>query len=109
MKTKLIESTTLAGLYDMDATIAIVDHPTHGRLLLCDGFGGMDEPRGGMYRWEHGVVCQLHPDDTLADLEADWNDFTTIREAVITGHDDSRPILEWTGSQVAALAKSAGL
>ena len=95
--------------YGMGGMIAIVDHPAHGRLLIADGYGGEDQIRGGAVRWEHGMVAQLQPGDTLAHLDADWNGKVTLMDAVRHGHDDSRPVLDWHGRAIAALARAAKL
>jgi len=105
----VIESETREGQYDMTWTAAIIEHPQHGRLYLAEGFGGMDSIEGGMYRWQHGLACRVLPSDTLESLEDDCNDYSTIREAMTSGHDDSRPVLEWSGSMIAAVAQAAGL
>lgn len=108
-KATVIEKRNIKRDYGFDGVEAIVDHPKHGRLLVCDGFGGMDSLRGGAVRFEHGIVCKLHDDDTFAALDAAWNDVTTIMAAVTTGYDDSRPVLEWDGMMVAKLAEGCGL
>ena len=107
---QVIETETVDRDYGMHGTNAIIDHPRHGRLLLRDGFGGMDDLRGGAVRWEHGIAVQLQPTDTLASLRA-GNDYehATAFERVVKGYDDSRPVLDWTGDMVAQVAKSAGL
>ena len=110
MKTQLIEMENVGREYGFDGTQAIVDHPEHGRLLLTDGFGGMGDLRGGAVRWEHGLVVKLLPGDTLDGLrDAPWNEFCDTFDAVIKGYDDSRPVLNWHGPVVAALAAQAGL
>ena len=109
-KTKLIESTTETGVYDISSTMAIIEHPQHGRLLICDGYGGEGTLQGGTYRWKHGVVCKIKPTDTLPSLEhEDWNEGTTALDAVLHGCDDTRPVLDWHGQAIAAIAKQAGI
>ncbi len=94
----------------MHYTIAIIQHATHGRLLLCQGFGGVDTLKGGAYRWQHGLACKLQPSDTLASLRAGkWNESTSLLDAVIHGADKSRELLTWTGAQLTKLAQVAGL
>lgn len=108
--TKLIEKREVTRDYGFDGIDAIVDHPTHGRLLIMDGFGGTDTLKGGAVRWEHGMAIKLQDGDTIDGLiNGEWNDYTTLMGAVIAGHDDSRPILEWDGDMVESVAKSVGL
>lgn len=108
MSTAAIEHETTRGQYDMQYDSLVVDHPEHGRLLLMQGFGGVDQLRGGAYRWEHGAAYQLQPGDTLERLrEAAWNEWTSLYDAVLHGHDASRPMLEWNGHMVRAVAESA--
>jgi hypothetical protein len=95
--------------YGFSGVEAIIDHPEHGRLLICDGFGGMDDLKGGAVRFEHGLVVKLHDEDTFDALDADWNEATSVMTAVTHGYDDTRPVLEWTGYMVDELAKACGL
>ena len=102
----IIEQRTAERDYQFAGVDAIISHPMHGRLLICDGFGGMGELRGGAVRWEHGIAIKLHNDDTLDDLYAD--NYRILARA-ISGGDDSRPIMPWTGTTISALARNAGL
>ena len=43
--------------------------------------------------------------DAFEVLDADWNDFTSTINAVLTGNDPERPILDWTGYAIANIAK----
>lgn len=90
---------------------AIIDHPVHGRLLLCDGFGGVDSLDGGCVRWRHGSACRLLPDDTLASLDEErHNDEYSALHALVKGYGSrGRQMLEWSGDDVARLAESVGL
>lgn len=107
---RTLEQDTQQGLYDMPFNVQVVQHPRHGRLLLTQGWGGMDSPKGGAYRWEHGAAYQLQAEDTLESLRSEeWNDYTSLYEAVLRGYDDSRPVLEWDGNMVAALATSVAV
>lgn len=109
MTTKLIESESVERDYGFAGTIAIVEHSTHGRLLIQDGYGEMDL-RGGMVRWEHGMVIKLQPADTIESLRADMGKVPVSDwERMVHGYDDARPVLGWDGRMVAAIAKSAGL
>ena len=108
-KATVIEKRDVERDYGLSGIDAIVDHPEHGRLLVCDGYGGMDDIKGGAVRFEHGLVVKLHNDDTFAALDGDWNEATSIMSAVTHGYDESRPVLEWPGFMVAKLAKACGL
>lgn len=107
MSARIVEHRTMDGVYGIEYLQMIVDHQEHGRLLLTEGFGGHDTPEGGQYRWKHGLAAKLHPGDTFADLDAPWNDHTDTIGAVLGGHDDSRPVQEWRGYIVSALAEGA--
>ena len=106
MEITLIEQRKVECEYQFTGTDAIIDHPKYGRLFICDGFGGMDELRGGAIRWEHGMAIKLLPGDTLDVLHA--NNASILFYARI-GDDNSRPVLPWTGMMVAAVARTAGL
>lgn len=108
-KVIIIEQRDVERDYGFRGVEAIVEHEAHGRLLVCDGFGGKDSLRGGSVRFEHGMVCKLHDDDTFDSLDADWNDYTTVKSAIQAGYDGSRPVLDWGGHVIARLAKSCGL
>lgn len=108
MSATIIERETETGQYGHSHDVMVVEHPEHGRLLLVEGFGGMDAPRGGAYRWEHGAVYRLQPNDTLASLrESEWNEWTNLYEATVHGYDDTRPPLDWSGVMVQSLAEHA--
>lgn len=105
---KIIEKNTEEGQYGFNFDEMIVEHQTHGRLLLVEGFSGQDELRGGMYRWSSGIAVKLQPDDTIKSLrDGEWNDFTSLYQAVTTGHDDSRPVMDWDGWAIDKIAKAA--
>lgn len=96
-KATLIETDKIKGAYDIDCTIAIVEHPDHGRLLVQEGFGG-DGVEGETYRWRHGIAAKIKNDDTIQSLrDGEWNNYTSTLEAVCAGQDASRPLLEWPG------------
>ena len=104
MKTKLIEKRAAEGRYGMTTDSMILDTDTHGRLLITDGYGG-DDVNGFCCRWTHGIAVQLKPSDTFAVLDEDWNDCTSTYDAVVNGYDNNRPVLNWTGHAIAAIAK----
>lgn len=103
--TALIEAKTIPGAYDLGRTLLIVEHPQHGRLLLAEEYGGEQSLCGGQYRW--GSAYRLRADDTFRALAADWNEATTVLQAVEHGADDSRPPLDWSPVVVAAMAQTA--
>lgn len=108
MGATIIEQEAREGQYGMTYSTMVVEHQEHGRLLLVEGFGGMDSVQGGAYRWEHGVACRLQSGDTLESLHAEaWNEGTSRYEAVVAGRDDSRPVLEWSGHAIRAIVASA--
>lgn len=105
----VIETRDAAREYGFKGKEAIVDHPSHGRLLIVDGFGGQDTLSGGAVRWRHGRVCKLLPDDSFRSLDAAWNAETSVQDAALAGYDSDRPLQEWTGNQLASLANACGL
>lgn len=105
--TKLIESENVDRDHGMTGTNAIVEAESGERYLICDGFGGVDSLEGGAVRWKHGTVYHLQCDDTLELLHStDWNETTTLWEAVTRGFDGSRPVVL---ADPENMAKSAGL
>ncbi len=106
---KLIEQKTNEGVYGLPHTVAIVEHPEQGRVLIAEGFGGMDDPSGGAYRWRHGIACRLRATDTLETLDQPWNESATVLEAALSGHDPDRPVLDWSADEIVEVARAAGL
>lgn len=106
----IIEKSSVERDYGFIGTIAVVDHPTYGRLLVEDGFGGQSELRGGMVRWEHGSVYKLQHGDTIESLESErWDDGMTRLQVVRACRDASRPMLCVHGITADSIAKQAGL
>ena len=94
----------------MPCTVAVIDHPEHGRLLFSEAYCGEGSLRGGCYRW--GYAAKLLPDDTLESLRADdWDGFGTSRlSAILNDRDESRPIMYfWPARMIAHIAASVGL
>lgn len=105
---KIIEYRNSKGMYDLNCQRMIIEHEKHGRLLLSEAFGGMDSLEGGQYRWSQGTVNKLKPEDTFESLEnAEWNENTSVYDAAIHGYDKSRPVLDWDGHIITAIAKKA--
>lgn len=102
-KSRVVDVDRQSGAYDMIRERAIIDHHKHGRILISEGWCGMDDIRGGAYRYTGGAVYQLNPDDTFASL-ADEQDATGSDH--LTG---IRHLLDWTGAMIDRVAKSAGL
>ena len=103
-KNTLIESDSRSGAYGMRQSRAIIQHHTEGRLLLVEGFGGMDSVEGGMYRWKHGSAYKITEADTLESIfskhtESEFSDYDCMRQNA----------LEWSGNIIAKVAQSAGL
>ena len=100
MTAKVIETGSQDKAYGMMRDYMIVEHPEHGRLLIVEGFGG-DDVEGQMYRWRHGVVAQIKGSDTMETLEAgEWNEHTSLLDAVLAGVDTERPMLDWDGIMI---------
>jgi hypothetical protein len=108
----VIELESVERDYGMAGTIAIVESPEHGRLLIEDGFGGIDSLQGGSVRWKHGMAVKLQPGDTLESLRQIDPSFqyeTSYYEAMKNCLDPSRPILPWEGYVIENVAKACGL
>lgn len=95
--------------YGFEGIQAIVLSEKHGRLLVVDGYGGENQPKGGCVRFEHGGVYQLLEEDTFDVLDGNWNEFTSVLSAVLCGYDTQRPSLGWDGRFISSFAKQAGL
>lgn len=110
-KPTVVEQDTRSGQYDMPQTFALIDHPMRERLLLVQGFGGMDSPSGGAYRWRHGLVARVRPDDTLAGLRAEpWAEGVSTLDALLHGESGTgRELLDWPGYAVETFATACGL
>ena len=105
--TKLHELESVERDYGLTGTVAIVESTEGKRFLIQDAFGGVDTLEGGAVRWRHGTVIQLQPNDTLSSLRAgEWNECTTLWDAVTHGYDESRPVLEISPEN---LAKASGI
>jgi hypothetical protein len=109
MGSKIIQRRDVQRDYGFWGVDAIIEHPTHGRVLIRDGFGGRGNA-GWMVRWECGIGVKLRPGDTLESLESEMhNDWTTVRAAAEHGYDPLRPVMPWDGTAVRRVAKAAGL
>lgn len=109
-QTRIVEQRDVERDYGFRGVEAIIDHPAHGRVLIVDGFGGMDTLAGGCVRWRHGLAVKLQPGDTFDRLdESMHNEWTTELRAALTGYSETRPFMDWDGRAVAQVAKSIGL
>ncbi len=109
---KLIEKQTIERDYGFDGTIAIIDHPDHGRVLIEDGYGS-DGLNGACVRWAHGLAIQLQPGDTLQKLMHEDNpqyDHQTYHQIASAGRDDTRSIFfDLPGHTLTRWADTLGL
>ena len=106
---KLIEEKTVTREYGLTGINAIVRH-NGDLLLITDGFGGLDDIMGGAVRWQHGRVYKLLDGDTLSSLrKGHYNEYSSNWITLLSGHDDCRPLLGWSGHAIAALAKKLNL
>jgi len=87
-------------MYGQTTTEAIIDHPKHGRLYLIQGYGGEGTIAGAAPRWRHGAVCRVLGTDTLESLRGDANEYTSVINVALAGHDPDRPLLDWTGHMI---------
>ena len=105
MKSVLVEKRELDGKYGFKVTEAIIELPLPtGRMLICNGFGGMDELRGGAVRWEHGIAIKLRSSDTFAVLDKDDTLYNARH-----GYGEDREIMQWDGFYLEKIARSLGL
>lgn len=108
-KPRLVDYESVERDYGFDGVNAIVEHPEHGLLLVCDGYGEEDIA-GGAVRWRHGLVAKLQPGDTLDGLHDETNDQgVEALELVVKGYDDKRPVLQWPAVAIVSLAKALDL
>ncbi len=93
---KIIESNSIDGQYGISREEMIVDHPTHGRLYITQGYGGEDALSGGCERWRHGMVIKIGDDDTILSLKNRiWNDGMNYYDAMTMGLYGK--IFNWNG------------
>ena len=84
---------------------SVIIETESGRILIHQGFGGIDTLHGGAYRWRHGVAVRLRPHDTFQSLSGDWNAATSHLDAILAGYDPKRPVLEWSGRKIENVVK----
>jgi len=105
----IIEQRTRRAGYDMPQTMAILEHPAHGRIYITQGFGGMYALEGGKYRWRHGGAARVLPTDTLYSLDGYVDIGVSVADDAIAGFDSARPALGWDGNVLDRVARAAGL
>lgn len=97
-KTTLIDADTKIGAYDMHIARMLVDHAELGRLLISQGFGGMDKLCGGAYRWRHGIALSVPADATLASLDKEDAECGPLSE--------THPMIDWDGVVIDKIAQA---
>lgn len=102
---RVIESEVVERDYGMRGIQAIVEDSRLGRILIEDGFGGLDTPTGGAVRWCHGSARKCGPNDTLASLRQWHLDEHTGPYRRL----DQLSLLPWTGEQIERLANRLAL
>ena len=98
----LIETDSRRGAYDMTQTRAIIQHHSLGRILILQGFGGMDSLEGGSYRWKYGMCYKNSEIDTIESVFAESTEsgFTEV---------DGLHSEEFSGKIINKIAESVGL
>jgi len=115
--TVLSKLTSLDGEYSMRCNCAIIKQKQTGKkYYIADGFGGMDQLCGGMYRYRHGVMIGLLDSDEegvekfLEKMKNEMvNEYTTKLELMLEGYDDQRPIIDIEGVKIQAIANSLSI
>lgn len=110
-KSKIIEQCSVERDYGFNGTVAIVDHKKYGRILIEDGFGGIDG-LGGCVGFKHGRIIKLQKDDTFEKLNSlvDDLDYVSILELAENGYDSTRPVMTFfSGRAIQNIATSIGL
>ncbi len=101
---KTIESNSVNGQYGIPREQMIVDHPTHGRIYITQGYGGEDTLSGGCERWRHGMAVKIGDHDTISGLKSrTWNDGMNYYDAMAAGMYGKN--LNWDGAVIEQLAK----
>lgn len=98
---RLIETTVIPNSVGSFRLI-LAEHPRYGRVLLIEGFGGLDSLHGGAWRFRHGRAFQVEPSDTLAYL---WD---TMPRPPFVRNFERRDLLNWSGSAIQRIAKTMG-
>ncbi len=104
----VLEQRSVEREYGMGGTEAIVIKDGE-KLLLTDGFGGIDDLRGGTVRWCHGKALKLKDGDTFETLDAEFNAYFSVMDRALKAMDPERPLLSLHGRQIEAIAEKAGL
>lgn len=89
----VIDRKSYNGPYSMQGE-RIIAAKGNKRYLLTTGYGGGQTVRGGAMRWDHGVVVQLLPKDTLHSLsQTPEGDINSVMDRALAGADPARPVL----------------
>ena len=98
----LIQNDKLRGAYEFWQTRAIIQHHSLGRILIVQGFCGMDALEGGSYRWKSGKCYKISDTDTIESV------FAVSTE---TGFRDVHGLQseEFSGKIINKIAESVGL
>lgn len=108
-KMKIIDSREIERDYGFIGNEVIIDHPEYGRILVLDGFGGIDTPSGGAVRWRHGSVYHLKADDTFSNLDVEDSNYNSLLTLIKNCCDQERPYLDLEGYHIETLMKSIDL
>lgn len=94
IKSCIVDQRDVARNYDFRGKEIIVAHPTLGRLLLEDGYGGELTLHGGAVRWSQGCVYHLDDNDTFDTLDSlvPGLDYVTVYQLMIHGSDNARVV-----------------
>lgn len=107
---KLIEKENTEREYGFDGINAIIESEKHGKLLIIDGFGGIDDLEGGSVRFKHGMVVKLKDNDTLSSLNKTVGCYyPTLMNDVCRGKNSGRPVMDWDSWTIENTARSVGL
>lgn len=103
-KNKLIESQTKWGAYGLMCDEAIINHHKYGLIYITECFYDR-------YSWEYGMAVKLQPGDTLDSLceTAETRGMHSVKERMMEGYDDDRPILDLHGESIEKIARSVNL
>ena len=78
------------------------EHPRYGRVMLIEGFGGVESLHGGAWRCRHGRAYRVEAPDTLASL---WE---PIDRPPYCRSFEQCDRLNWNGSAIQRIAANMG-
>jgi hypothetical protein len=97
-KTTMIERDSKRGAYDLICERMILDHASLGRILISEGFGGMDSLAGGAYRYRHGMALRVPSTASLEGLDREQASVGPLHEIY--------EVLDWDGAVLQCIADS---